>query len=708
MKNIVSRLNGILVCLFLLAGILLAPFPAFAQGEAPPKPDFAFSNADVLVADPEKPVEFVLINKSTFGYSLELDISGFDFPAKNPNEKPGIVFLVSKTSEPPAESLKTVTLAGGGNSRLYLHVAADELKKIKPGTYNGFLVVSEPLQSQTAIQRAVQLVVKDETPVTGLSFEPLYETWTLKAVRNELGEAPLCQPPCYLPLKVDAVEDIKIDAEEETPKPLGYLVGPDGRLVEVLPVTSLKPENSSPGVELQFNGLSDPGVYTAKLDLLPNDKDRGAVTLTVNVTDHWILPVFVLIVGILIAMGIQRYVGVGKKIEALLERKRNLENHPKKSVNFMGYSLNLEDFGKRISKLNEQLEQLDNISAPVIEDSNKDYQAAQAELDALEKQIQVWEGFEGKLLELEKAIAKFGSTPTANKPAWPRNIGEWPASYLDAKKKMAGEPIELEKIVVLDDKVQKATKLLGGWGDLNAEIQLYRARIVALEGIAGSWPEKYKEDLYAADRLINQAWGELWLAADADDLKIRCTAEDIDQVEALLLGLNGIDMFASLADDVKERFMIETKARTGRELYNWANDYLSTCAEQQRLLWVSKTSQPVEAYTPSEAQAPIEELFEGLGSKLRQFFGEIGEPVKPPPGVTLNAKYPPELRWWREAGITGLALVIAISTAMTALYIGKNFGTFMDYLTIFTWGVTSKALVEGIDFAVGRFKWSLK
>ena len=52
-----------------------------------------------------------------------------------------------------------------------------------------------------------------------------------------------------------------------------------------------------------------------------------------------------------------------------------------------------------------------------------------------------------------------------------------------------------------------------------------------------------------------------------------------------------------------------------------------------------------------------------------------------------------------DFGLAALALVLALYSGLNELYFGKPFGTLGDYFEAITWGILSKALVEGVVVA---------
>ena len=60
--------------------------------------------------------------------------------------------------------------------------------------------------------------------------------------------------------------------------------------------------------------------------------------------------------------------------------------------------------------------------------------------------------------------------------------------------------------------------------------------------------------------------------------------------------------------------------------------------------------------------------------------------------------------WMRRSGclMLILQLVVAVTTALATLYFDKSFGTAVDYLKAFTWGLGTVAVLEGVWTALNR------
>lgn len=157
------------------------------------------------------------------------------------------------------------------------------------------------------------------------------------------------------------------------------------------------------------------------------------------------------------------------------------------------------------------------------------------------------------------------------------------------------------------------------------------------------------------------------------------------------MGLNSIDKLTALPEEFEQQLSTLLRNITNPEHWQMVTVFLQS-AEGLAL--------------SEEGRKPLGVGYARPG--LIEFLKHVGERKQPPPEIPLEARYSPEQRKRREGWINVMTLLIAIPTALTALYIGKNFGTFIDYLTIFTWGATSKVLVDGLDFLGGRFKWTLK
>ncbi|MFZ5880082.1 MAG: hypothetical protein ACOY0R_11985, partial [Chloroflexota bacterium] len=403
-------------------------------------------------------------------------------------------------------------------------------------------MASEASQSLQMVSLQVQVVV-EKKPTVGLP-KPLLETVTLQALRPFPWLQAECSAPCLLPLDVADDNSVKAEAGQV----LGFLVGPQGEYVQVEVANgSAKGDNDQPvGLDLAFKGLDGAGAYTGKLDLTKAADKSGVVTVTVKVKDAAGFPLFVLMMGIMVAWWAQRYIAVGRKVEDLRKRKADLEKGKLRNgitidlVKLKGdifpYEIDGAQMATRFKKLEEQFRALKKIPASSLEDSNNDYKAAIAELDAIESQIELWQSFGGKYGKLKKAFNEFTKENLTSKPNWP--VLQQPAFYADAVILVEGFPSKLADVVTVAARVDKAAELLNNWDEMSKAIADYRTRVQELLAFSNTWQEAYRLDLYSADRILCQAWGDLWLAKDADDLVARSASADIQHAEALLLGLH--------------------------------------------------------------------------------------------------------------------------------------------------------------------------
>ncbi|MBI5294314.1 MAG: hypothetical protein HY869_02480 [Chloroflexi bacterium] len=669
---------------FLFLGLIFSPLSsAQADGTAPP---FAFSQTTPLVLASDAPNEVSLINQSRADLSVQVWLTDFGFEplsAETEIHWPMVRLEWGKEYVSNQDVLKplTVKLAGGQSQRILLNLNGADLEKVKPGTYTAFVMAGESGQSSQVAHLEVQVVV-EKKPAAGLP-KPLLEAVTLQALRPLPWHPAVCPAPCLLPLDAADADS----AQAAVGQALGFLVGPNGEYVQVKAAQVSVDTHQPIGLSLDFQNLGGAGAYTGKLDLTKAADKSGVVAVTVNVKDAIWAPLLVLVIGIVVAWWAQRYITVGRKVADLRKRKTDLEKGKlrneitidlkKLKADIEPYKIDDAQMTARFQKLEEQFRALEKIAAPRLEDSNEDYKAAIAELDVIESQIKLWQSFSGKYEKLKTAFDTFPKENPGPKPGWP--AFQQPAFYADAEDLIKGRQVELAEAATVGDRLDKAALLLASWQKMSGTISAYRMRVQDLLAVSSAWQEAYRLDLYNADRILCQAWGDLWLAKDADDLITRSASADIQHAEALLLGLHDVHQ-ASVSSGVKGW---EEVVPYGISRDTDTKEWDSTKEEKRE----------------TEPAAPIP-LLAGL-------FSIFGPRVERPADIDLNASYSNLLRWLREGAIAILALLIALSAAATSLYIDKNFGTWQDYIAAFTWGVTTKALVSGLDYAIGNFRGTL-
>ena len=72
---------------------------------------------------------------------------------------------------------------------------------------------------------------------------------------------------------------------------VGRISGPDGRLAAVC----------TNGTSLNIEGVTQPGTWSGKVDLLPDNADAGSISISIAARDSWMLPAYVLVVGLMLA-----------------------------------------------------------------------------------------------------------------------------------------------------------------------------------------------------------------------------------------------------------------------------------------------------------------------------------------------------------------------------------------------------------------------
>ncbi len=253
--------------------------------------------------------------------------------------------------------------------------------------------------------------------------------------------------------------------------------------------------------------------------------------------------------------------------------------------------------------------------------------------------IAQWETFADELLKLRRAITALSDAHGTPPPA-PRGEDAFtkPAFLNDAETLLTGGALRVGELAGRRERVGRAATLAKMWPGMAANNQRAREEI----GTLLARPDLSKEQrakLHDIRDAANRAWYDLWDAQDADDLSRRKTAEALIEVEERL---------AELRPNL-----------TGRVI-----DTLTKSMELRDQL------------------APLDADFGGF----------FDQPPATHPAET--ARHYAQLRRRWDGALTVIALVIAIWTGLNALYIGKPFGTVIDYTNALCWGITTKVALD--------------
>jgi hypothetical protein len=193
------------------------------------------------------------------------------------------------------------------------------------------------------------------------------------------------------------------------------------------------PRTGSPGVEMQFVGMDEPGVYTGNIQL-PPEAGSGTVALVVKVTHHWTLVLLPIMLGVALSMWLRRYVRKRQAVLSLRERSTQLV-------------VRAEHVDRRLAQLDDEVEDAARLRVDVAvtdrlrqadrriralalsrapaERNDAERDAVDAEVTALEAALVGWEELVDALQRVGRLLGEFDDL-TARLPAR-AGLGDVPA-----------------------------------------------------------------------------------------------------------------------------------------------------------------------------------------------------------------------------------------------------------------------------------------
>jgi hypothetical protein len=218
------------------------------------------------------------------------------------------------------------------------------------------------------------------------------------------------------------------------------------------------------------------------------------------------------------------------------------------------YSL-YDDFFENFTKVKQDLNSLGLLPVGKMTVDDQQYAKMVASVEALERSVDYWETFGKKLNTLFEKLAEFhqkmgSAKPKKHGPDWPckkLNI-IYPNFYINGTNLLIKQEDccahKINQLPGLINEIELTIDLLNRWHAMEEEIQLYLDRLSDMAKINPKefveWQRNYiGKSLFEATKIINQAWGELWLSNDPTELKEKLTKLDIQESQKRLLELYG-------------------------------------------------------------------------------------------------------------------------------------------------------------------------
>jgi hypothetical protein len=614
---------------------------AVAQTQQPAA--FQIEESGAIKITPEEGAKLELLSKTA--KPLMVTVKLVDGKSKSPVPFTQVmqVVLQGKVSE-------TVRLSPADN--LLIEVGLRPGANPEPGSYEGYLVAFEST-TNTVERRKVTLKVpqpgaKKEATKPAPGF--LVKSWNIeiyKGFPQWLWPLDKNEP---IPLSAGtAVEETSLKSGEI----LSHLVSDkrDTALVRWRGEQAALLEDTV-GLKLSVESLDSPGVYEGKIDLASKD-DTDKVALKITVAHHIIYALLALAAGILLALWLQRFLGVLRSVWEFKERQAQLgidfaeadkvfkelsRNKPFKKFHLTDFNQNRDDLLPRINRLKRNF-------ASKLDEKNPDYQAVKKGLESLEGRVKDWTAFAQKLGSLYKAYLGV-NTASASRPPYLEPRPEKPVVYCKSYELLTSTGIKVAEFEKVSKEVEARTKLLEQWSKLNSQASALWPDIEKLnaEDALSQMDEIEKVDLATAKTSLQNVWHDLW---NDDDYLAEAIIKDLSSIEEILSRLRQ---------------------------YIPVRHTASNAYARRRALQIAAAE--LDEERSLEDDIARVEAFRGLR------------------------------RYWDVAFIT-IAVIIALYTGLKTLYFGQGFGTCRDYINALIWGFTTETVVASISAGIERV-WSLR
>jgi hypothetical protein len=499
-------------------------------------------------------------------------------------------------------------------------------------------------RSGLASRRSISIL---ETKAAGTDALPLV---TSRSVTHHRGD-PRDHWIVWVPVKLASSETPSL-----TESTVGVLTGEGGTTPVTYDGGSLKKLTDTTSLLPLHVESIGAGTYTGNVFLTPSGADTGKLSLTLTAKDWWPIAAFFLVVGTGLGLLLQRWNGYWGPRGRLIGRVNDLDQRRAQAKqrlldaassgggpprSWANYDISgLEDVK---STLNTTIQ--DRTSRTLIQIDQKVIDELDAKVAAVEAQIDAFDVLAAKAAAVDELIALAEPSPL------PPLLGP---------DLLTGEPAL----------IAKATQLLQG-SSLVASALAERA--TALGATA---------DALAKLRAEEQELCLYWVQAG----QLGMVAEPGGELEILrddLLGVRHWLWDGKTADEVDET----ENLRNARDTIGWLWSSLAAPEEDVG----------ITGFAATEVEEPV-----GVGPA-----GVAAPPVVPTPpsvAVATAATPPPKISAAEADSIIRGALVrqwlvfvtsaiVAVISGLTALYIGKTWGTLWDYIAAVTWGIVTQGVI---------------
>jgi hypothetical protein len=404
-------------------------------------------------------------------------------------------------------------------------------------------------------------------------------------------------------------------------------------------------------VKIEVEGLSRADSYDGAIDLQPADEKSGTVTVKATVSDSWGWALGVLGLGILAGLLLVRYAGSGRALFNLRTRRSEA-------------LIDLDDAQNELDKAARP----PAWHAPSVRDAaGRVGDAIQAKLDTLGR-TSFSEPDAGVVKEIEALLAT-----VATAAADVRALATALPALADAVGRLEKREPYLSELVppqTSTPALADAARLLLAGGELESFEEL----TARLDGVRAStallvkW--KSNESLVSAYKRDLDEIDPTGLSAEDQALHAK-TLTDLGSVCQTLWDVRGVD-------DFETQSIVRDLAEVHRNV------------SHLKAAWRPSLVESLE-YIRARGLPDVWIDGRGLDAAPRP-------PAAPPPPDAASERSRLRRRLTRgfagEALLTVAAFAIALVTGLSALYMGKSWGTWIDYANAFLWGIVTKTALD--------------
>jgi hypothetical protein len=540
--------------------------------------------------------------------------------------------------------------------------------ELPAGSYSGTLVAYVE-QSDAGVRVPLTITVGTATVAAAPLVESVKATVhcyvpSFIAAWTPLGHHCSHGTTMWIPLKADVDPGPKAAKLALATGPVGSLAGDNGSAVVNYDGGKVKDVATGKAIPVSIVGLTHPGEYQGKIDLVADPEDKvGLVTLKATLSDAWGWAVAMIVLGTLAALGLLRYSGQKRTAfnlnlrrwdarDAIDKVKANLvaSEKPWAGVDIEeGVKAKSDEISAKIKELgNLSFSDADVKKVAEIEAGVAALTAAAANLDEL-----------GKLLPKLELARDTLSHRAAPLPATdPVHTGAPPLAN-EATKLLAPKELTLDALnALVTIKVPDMVKLIADWQSREADIADSEGKLEAIERDKLS-PDGRKT-LDAAFECLSSIWNRLWVVTSEAEFDSEEIDKDRAHVHRVLADLHGVPHKPQIPP-----MLGYARQRTMALMPDWSNLVLADLVRADLAVGGGAGGTAAQPTPVRPKPPPTEETIKRLRS----------EGLK------------------RELILLALGFVIALFTALNALYMGKAWGTWFDYGQALLWALTTAGVL---------------